>query len=132
MNADTYATALYQVLDGVEHHTHDQLLKRFVDVVKSRRHERLFPAIVRAFERKIMRAQQGHVAHITFAHATDANDVDGLLQKDLRELGAQDASRIMTQDSTLIGGYVITARGQRVDASYKRALVEMYHSLIRS
>jgi F0F1-type ATP synthase delta subunit len=58
--------------------------------------------------------------------------VDGLLQKDLRELGAQDASRIMTQDSTLIGGYVITARGQRVDASYKRALLEMYHSLIRS
>lgn len=132
MNADTYATALYQALDNTEHHTHDQLLKRFIDVVTSRRHERLLPAIVRAFERKIARAQQGQVAHITFAHSADANNMDGLLQKDLRELGAQDASRTTTEDPTLIGGYVITARGQRLDASYKRALLEMYHSLIRS
>jgi len=132
MNADTYATALYQALDGVEHHTQDQLLKRFVDLVKSRRHERLFPAIVRAFERKIARAQQGHVAHIAFAHSADANDVDGLLKRDLHQLGAQDAPRHMAEDQTLIGGYVITTHGQRIDASYKRVLLEMYHSLIRS
>lgn len=132
MNADLYATALYQALDGAHEREHEQLLARFVHLVRSRRHERLLPAIVRAFEKRVSRASHEHVVHITFARDTDANDIDGLLTRDMRTVGAQDAPRRMTEDRTLIGGYVITTRGQRIDASYKRTLLEMYHSLIRS
>lgn len=132
MNADLYATALYQALDGAHEREHEQLLARFVHLIRSRRHERLLPAIVRAFEKRVSRASQEHVVHITFARDTDANDMDGLLTRDIRTVGAQDAPRRMTEDRTLIGGYVITTRGQRIDASYKRTLLEMYHSLIRS
>ncbi len=132
MNADLYATALYHALDGVDQHEHDRLFERFVTVVKARRHERLFPAIVRAFEKKISRAKRQERTHIVFASTHDASTLAHALQADLRTLGAEDAPYVSREDPSLIGGYVITTHGKRIDASYKRTLLELYHSLIRS
>lgn len=131
MNADTYATALFRALSGAEPHAQDQMLERFIGMVRSRRHERLLPAIVRSFERKTERAQQKQFVHVTFADTTDTHKMDESIQKDLQALGVHGVPHITTQDQTLIGGYVINAHGKRLDASYKNTLLQMYHSLIR-
>jgi F0F1-type ATP synthase delta subunit len=44
--------------------------------------------------------------------------------------GGETLSPVVKADDTLIGGFIVKASGKQVDASYKRALLEMYRKVV--
>lgn len=130
MNADHYAQALYYALRGRSEEEADILLNNFVAVIREHGHEKLLPAIVQSYE-KLSRSYGAHDGvRITVARREDADLHHTSIAVDLAALRA-DSSAVRTDvDPTLIGGYSIEANGERIDATYKSALLSLYHSLV--
>lgn len=128
MNAKTYALALLKALRETPEREHERLIAHFISILKTRRHERLLPAIVTSFERYAQK--QTEYSHVTFARESDMQLLKGLVEKDIQTLSAHTLPTQVRTDHNLIGGYVVTAKGQRLDHSHRRTLIDMYHTLI--
>lgn len=89
--------------------------KKFVSYLKKRGHLSLLPRIVRALERS---HTQGRVVLVASQDA-----VTGAHKK------FPDASVVV--DPKVVGGYIVRDGSTVTDASYRNALVQLYHNTIR-
>lgn len=101
----------------------DTAVSGLMKTLEARGARSLLPRIVTSLERMQTQAS-ARAVHITVAKKSDAPHAQSIAEKEFGEQGS------VSVDDSLIGGYVITKGGEQLDASYKSALVRLYHSFI--
>jgi F0F1-type ATP synthase delta subunit len=126
MTIITYAKALERLL-----RTHPEdgeaILKNFVGFLEREGKGKLLSATLREVVRRL-KYQGSEVSSIRIASAGDADKYNDRIKKDLQTFSFSTPENIEI-DKTLVGGYQIISEGQRIDASHKRGLLEMYQTL---
>jgi F0F1-type ATP synthase delta subunit len=133
MRASSYAQALHELsVDG----TIDggKLVKQFVATVMGNGHAYLLPKIVRSLERIHKREEKKSTIEVTSAKALSPEHVADLLKRApfKHALSPLHKKVVRKVDETLVGGEVVRTGTLKIDASHKRALIELYQSLIIS
>ena len=133
MRAAHYAEALYSAITD---HPNDEekLVGNFVATLKTNGHTHFLPRIIRSIERYHARDEKSRTISITSSKVLSEQDTQEILRKEpfknLLSASHKRVERIV--DDSVIGGVIVRTKTVRVDASYKRALIELYQSLIRS
>lgn len=129
VSAHDYAQALVLALEHAGPTHADETIARFVAVVRRRGHGRLIPKIVAAFSREAGARERRTRMEVTVADPqvikSNAKEIAGHAQA----LGVAPEALAFTVDETLIAGYRLKTRDRIVDASGKRALLELYRRL---
>lgn len=126
---ETYAQALWKMIEGGTQPK--KAVQQLVDSLKAHNREALLPRIARAFERIATRQMQKNAVVVIVAHEKDMAKAKREAKAFLDEVGA-DASDLEGKiDETLIGGWRLEGRGQLVDNSFKKSLLEMYNHAIK-
>ena len=133
MQARHYAQALYD-LSASREMEEGKLVKQFVRTVQANGHAHLIPKILRSFERLQTREERKQTIEVQSARILSQEEGHKLLKREpfKQAISASHKKVIRKTDDTLVGGAVVRAGGVRVDASHKRALVDLYQSLISS
>jgi F0F1-type ATP synthase delta subunit len=137
MKAAQYAEALYGATRTQDEAGIDHAVMRLGEILRSRGHGRLFPAIVREFE-KIAEERDATVETIVrVARADDAVQHRNAIAADLALLapasvqGQGTARERVVVDEHVVGGYEVRAYGKRIDRTFKRSLLALYNDLVR-
>ena len=133
MRASHYAKALFDLTENGKI-TDAVLVERVVATATANGHAHLLPKIARSFERIVAQEEKRRTIVVTGATALSQEDVIKLLKREpySRALSADHKKVVRKTDDTLVGGVVVRAGSLRVDGSYKRALLDLYQSLISS
>lgn len=121
MNARVYAQAL-STLSAQEGARADVLVKQLVESLKKNGRLKLLPHILRALRTTALQ-QKSLSPLVEVAHKEDA--AHALTSARIHGIDAKEASI----NPSLIRGWRARARGTLVDASGKRALVELYRNI---
>ena len=132
MTAAQYAEALYLATRDKDEAATERLVERFVALVREHGHERLLPRILHECEVLERTRATSDVCVVKVARDTDVSRHEKRITEDKHTLGADTMRTAVTVDPRLIGGYAITANGTRLDRSYRRRLLDLYHTLITS
>jgi F0F1-type ATP synthase delta subunit len=125
----TYVRALLQEL----HRTPDTalVLEKTRAAMTARGHEKLYSRVLRAAIRELEAAPAAVTVRVA--------EVDGYqkhaaqISEALRTLNATlDDHPEVVVDATLIGGYAVAHKHQIIDATYKKALITLYHRITKS
>ncbi len=130
MRASQYAEALYRATQ--EHpHKEDALVANFIETLKANGHVHFLPRVVRSLERFRMRDEKERTIRITSSHELSEKETQEILRtepfKNLLDASHKRVERVV--DDSIIGGTIVSTKAQRVDGSYKRALLELYKSI---
>lgn len=131
MRGKYYAQALYEALQASPS-KEETLLKHFIETVKRNGHAYLFPKIIRAFEGIVSKEVKKSTIVVTSARPLSDEKVVALLKKEpfKNALSASHKKVSRKTDERIIGGVVVRTGTTRIDASHKRALLDIYQSLI--
>ena len=130
MRASYYARALHSALK--EHpEMEEKLLKQFAETVKANGHTYLLPKIVRSFGKLREKEEKGNTIQDTSAVSLSEQQTQELLKKEpfKHALSTSHKKVIRTVDSSLVGGVIVKTGNERIDASYKRALLDLYQHI---
>lgn len=131
MRAIYYAQAFYE-LATAEKREDSKLVEHFVATVARNGHAHLLPQIMRSLEQILRREEKKATIEVVSAKEMTPVQVGTLLKQDLfkHALSPLHKKVLRKTDETLVGGTVVRTGALRIDASYKRALLELYQSLI--
>lgn len=132
MRASTYAQALWELSEDPKHGKDNDLVRNFLATVERKGHAHLFPKIARSLERISKRQAQRETIEVASAEALSEPEVATLLKSEpyKHAVGPKHRKVVRRVDPTLIGGAVVRTSSARIDGSHKRALLELYQSLI--
>ncbi len=125
-----YAEAYYRAAAHKDPAEQEVLATKLCSILAERRHTHLLPRIVRELESFVRRRDTAQGAVVYVAQVADATRHAARIENDLREIGSSSAALEVRTDDTMIGGYDVRANGVRIDHSHKRALLELYGTLI--
>ena len=130
MRASQYAEALYSA--AKEHpHKEDAMLTNLVETLKKNGHTHFLPRIVRSLLRFRARDEKERTIRITSSAELSEKETQELLRKEpfknLLDASHKRVERVV--DDSIIGGVIVSTKAERIDGSYKRALIELYKSL---
>jgi F0F1-type ATP synthase delta subunit len=97
-------------------------------VLVRRGHERLLPRIVRSLEREAARATHSDTPTLTVAKASDKDTA--LVAALMKEMGVEGKLSVVIDD-TIIGGAKLRSGDTQIDATYKTALINLYHTITK-
>ena len=130
MRASWYSQALYEILAS---HKGDEvkLLEQFTQTVVRNGHAHMFPKILRSFERLEAKKQKEATIEVTTATALSEKEVAELLKKSpfKNVLSTSHRSVVRKVDDTITGGVMVRTSTMRIDASYKRMLLDLYQKI---
>ncbi len=132
MRAAHYAHALEQLLK--EHpESETELIERLVVVVRDNGHHHLLSKILRSFTKLHERDEKRNTIEVITATAVGETDIQRLLKSDpfKRILSTKHKHVKRTIDDSIVGGTIVRTGSQRVDASFKRALIELYQNITK-
>jgi F0F1-type ATP synthase delta subunit len=132
MRAAHYAHALEELLKeqpGKE----TELVERLLIVVHENGHDHLLKKILRSFTKLHERDAKKSTIEVVTSSPITESEVQKLLKVDpyKRILLADHKHVKRTVDDTIVGGAIIRTGGQRIDQSYKRALIELYQHITK-
>lgn len=132
MKAHDYAEALYLSTHntGVEQGTH--AVDTLVTLLRTKGHERLLASIVRSFEQRTKKRATGVQTLVRVAESEDEAVYAARIAADVLALGAEGMPYVVQVDPAQIGGYAVRAKGQQIDRTYKRTLIDMYRTFTSS
>lgn len=130
VSAHEYAQALRSALDRTAPARVDEVIDRFATIVRKRGHGRLLPKIVAALSRGMILRERRVRTEVAVADATVIKTHAVAISEHARALGVPPETVTFVVDDTLIAGYRIRTRDRVLDASGKRALIELYRRLI--
>lgn len=110
--------------------THDDVAAVFGGLQKTleaRGHSGLYAAVLRGVLRHLEGETRGD-ARIYLARETDAAILTSTIEAHLKTLGSTGEQRTII-DPSLVGGVVVEKGHQRIDASYKRALKDLFERI---
>lgn len=125
-----YARALALALRHTDPTHADQVITQFVAVVRKRGHSRLLPKVVAAFVREVRARERQTRAQVFVASGMVIKTHAKEIAESARTLSIPPETLTFTVDDTLVEGYRLRTRDRIVDASGKRALLELYRRLI--
>lgn len=130
MRASYYAQALYE-LALAEKGGEEKLIRQFVETVAGNGHAHMLPKILKSYERIAEREVRKSTIEVTSAAPLSEEKVLALLKKEpfKHALTAAHKKVVRKTDDTLVGGVVVRTGAQRIDASYKRMLLDLYQSI---
>lgn len=115
------------LLKGIEI---DSVLSSTKQLLIKKGHGRLWPVILRGVLRELERRNHSDIPQITVA--TGTAEKNERLIKALAAVGADTSSPYQVSvDTTLIGGFIVRYRDQILDASYKKALTDLYRKITK-
>ncbi len=132
MQATHYAQALYKATTGADESVLEQAVPRLLDLLRERGHLRLFPKVVREYERIIARRATRAECLVRVAREHDASVFADRIARDRESLGAGTGPTRIILDDTAIGGYEVRSQGKRIDRTYKRTLTTLFETLKRA
>jgi F0F1-type ATP synthase delta subunit len=128
MRVRDYSTGVLElILNGMSPET---ALEKLRAMLSSRGHERLYPKILRELLTEASRTASRNTATVTLARKDDARALHGDIESALHTLGVTEHDIVI--DETITGGFVVEAKEKRIDRSYKKSLLTLYRSLIKS
>jgi F0F1-type ATP synthase delta subunit len=133
MRPTSYAQALF-TLAHEEKMTEEELVKHFLGTVERNGHRHLLPHILREYAKLEHRESRKRIVTLISEKVLSEDDCARLLKDPeivalVREKNPQ---ILQKKDGSLVGGTIIEIGSKRIDRSYKRMLVELYHSLTTS
>lgn len=99
-------------------------------VLHDKGHAALLPAILRGVARELQDGSRDAKPRVTLAKKEDEKAEKEAIEKALASLEAKDEPTI-AYDESIIGGAIVEANHERVDMSYRRALINLYHSITK-
>jgi F0F1-type ATP synthase delta subunit len=131
MRAIHYAKVMYALTAGKPVAEQRDLVDQVIEAARERRNGHLLPKILRAYERIAAREEaRGTIIVATADPITEARAMEIIRSDVTRQIIDPTHRRVVrTVDPTLVGGFVVRTRGWRVDASYRRALTDLYRRL---
>jgi len=127
MRTKDYIEALYQTLrTGADI---DVVLKQLGLVLERRGLTKLRPRILRGLSERLGRAQSAQTPKVIVARESDVAQNTANIQSALKEISTASEYELHI-DPTIIGGFITTGRGKRVDRSFKSTLLRAYHRVI--
>ena len=126
MRAKDYIEALYQSLrDGM---SIDVVVPRLDEVLTRRGLLKLRSRILKGLLEKLKRAESSGKPRVIVAREHDLKRHEHDISEALEQIegGTEYETRI---DPTIIGGFITTGKGRRVDRSYKSTLLHAYHNV---
>ncbi len=106
----------------------EQTLLSIKKQMEQRGHLRLWPQVLKASMRVLQARLKSFVPQVVIAKEGEVSEAT--LQAALEKLGATEAGYTKTIDQNLVGGFTARVKGTFYDASYKRALVDLYRRII--
>ena len=126
MRVKDYSVAVYELLKTGS--AHDDVLTHLKRLLVARRHERLYPKILRELTGLLTKKEQENSITVTLAHTKDKEQFHTHINEAVTILnGSTYETRI---DPHIIGGFIAEGNTKRIDASYKTKLLTLYRSLI--
>lgn len=122
-----YITALTETLintkdiDGALRETHALLVKKG--------HVRLWPAVLKGVIQALEKKESDDTPRVIVAK--ESAKESAALKAVLEKLSVVHNPQTVEVDSSLIGGFVVQYKGQMVDGSYKRALIDLYRKVTK-
>ncbi len=133
MRARYYAQALYD-LALTEKGDEAKLIRQFVETVAGNGHAHMLPKILKSYERIAEKEARKSTIEVTSAVPLSEENVLKLLKKEpfKNALTASHKKVVRKTDDTLVGGVVVRTGRVRIDASYKRMLLDLYQNAIQN
>jgi F0F1-type ATP synthase delta subunit len=130
MRAEYYAQALWELESAGK--VDKNMLTHFVGTVKKNGHAHLLPKISRALENITEKAEKRQTIEVISGDDLSEGAVATLLKNEpfKHALTPKHKKVLRKKDESLIGGTVVRTSDTRIDNSYKRALLDLYQSLI--
>ena len=130
MRPSSYAKALFAVA-GEGTLSEEKLLEHFLGTLRTNGHVHMLPRVLRAYERILAKHTKKETIEVTTATELSQTEVATLLRKEpfanvLTTLHKRVERKV---DSSVVGGAIVRTSGTRIDASYKRKLLDLYQSL---
>ncbi len=123
-----YITAVRELLAAGQEPGH--VISGLKKVLEDRGHTALLPAILRGVAREMEDGAKDTKPRVTVAKKGDEKSEREAIEKALASLKATDEFAIH-YDENIIGGAIVEANHERVDMSYRRALINLYHSITK-
>ena len=106
----------------------ETVLKNAMALLSKKGHTRLWPAVLRGVVREFEKRSVEAVPQVMMAK--ESAEQSEALKQALATLGATAAPKTVV-DSTLIGGFLVQYQDRMIDASYKRALTDLYRKITK-
>lgn len=132
MRAAHYAHALEELLK--EQPTKEtELVERLLTVVHENGHDHLLKKILRSFTKLHERDAKKSTIEVVTSSPITESEVQKLLKIDpFKRILSPDHKHVKRSvDDTIVGGTIVKTGGQRIDQSYKRALIELYQHITK-
>lgn len=119
------------VLDMIkEGNEPDKVISGLAALLKAKGHESLFGSVLRGVLRVLEAESDRNGAVVAVANKADAQKQVDAIKAALKGMGAVDDYTV-TEDNTLIGGFIAEVNNSRHDASYKTALIKLYRQITK-
>lgn len=119
---DRYITATLELLAAG--HDPEAVVRGLKATLDRRDHGKLYARVLRGVLRALTDTQRTTTARVVVANAAASEKLSAVIAEHLQALKAD--THTVTIDPTLIGGVVVEHGSKRIDASYKRALIDLY------
>lgn len=132
MRARHYAQAIKYLLDtSTTDEGKDHIISQAAKTLIANGHRALAPKVQRILGEMLVTEKRERTIAVSSAAALTEADVSALLKEApyATLLAGKHKFVERTVDPALIGGTIVRTRGMRVDASQKRALLDLYHHL---
>ncbi len=127
MHIKEYIQATYETItQGGEI---EVVLKNLQAVLERRGLEKMYPRILRGLLEKLERGQASEAPKVLIAREKDMERHKTAIEAAVSHIAPQSAYTVET-DETIIGGFIVTGKGKRIDQSYKSTLLDTYHRLV--
>ncbi len=107
----------------------DAVLKNLQALLSRRGLGKLYPRILRGLLEKVERGQAGEAPKVLIAREKDSERHKGAIEAAVSRI-APESTYSVEIDETIIGGFIVTGKGKRIDQSYKSTLLDTYHRLV--
>ena len=127
MHIKEYIQAAYEAIQGGAHA--DTVLENLQESLRRRGLTKVYPRILRGILEKIERGTASEVPKVFIARTHDAERQREAIVSAVSMISSGDKYDVDI-DETIIGGFVVTGKGKRIDRSHKSTLLDTYHRLV--
>lgn len=126
MRAKEYIEATYRTLEGGMDIA--DVLTNLQRVLKNRGLEKLYARILKGLMEKIAKVHMTQSTKITVARESDITRHAEAITSALAQIGTRGGYSTQI-DESIIGGFIVSGSGKRIDQTHKSTLLHAYHNL---
>ena len=108
----------------------DVVLENLTKVLKRKGHTSIHVEVLRGVLITLSKIKQTNGSKVAVAKQSDLEKLEKEISQALKSIEGSLKDAQVDIDSTLIGGYVASHNGQRIDATHKTKLLKLYRSII--